>query len=81
MVVTTFNLSPLQIIFEGVAGTGFYGSDVSLDDINVTSSSSCSLFPKAANPVTQGPLKGSKLRMCVQQNLYFGTPTLRGYFY
>lgn len=48
-----------NIIFEGVAGTGFYGSDVSLDDINVTNSSSCSLFPKAANPVTQGPLKGT----------------------
>lgn len=40
-----------NIIFEGIAGTGFYGSDVAIDDISVNLSSSCEFNPKDARPV------------------------------
>ena len=59
----------LQIIFEGIAGTGFYGSDVAIDDISVNLSSSCEFNPKDARPVpattpsTSKSLKIHKLKI------------------
>ena len=46
----------VQIIFHGVAGTGFYGNDVAIDDIRVfvaTPANCTDLAPATANPTPQ----------------------------
>ena len=46
-----FHLLNLQIIFEGIAGTGFYGSDIAIDDISVLNAVNCTFSPPEARPV------------------------------
>lgn len=60
----------VQIIFEGVAGTGFYGSDVAIDDIlvSVTTPVNCTLIlPATANPTPPVTPTKSKSRKCKLQ--------------
>ena len=60
----------VQIIFEGVAGTGFYGSDVAIDDIlvSVKATVNCTLIlPTTANPTPPGTPTKSKSSKCKLQ--------------
>ena len=52
----------LQIIFEGIAGTGYYGSDVSIDDVSV-SNDTCVFTPVKAKPASKETPQSSKLSM------------------
>ena len=59
----------VQIIFEGVAGTGFYGSDVAIDDIHVyvTTLANCTFLPAIANPTPKvTPTSGKSRRHKLQ---------------
>ncbi|XP_068683863.1 deleted in malignant brain tumors 1 protein-like [Montipora foliosa] len=40
-----------NIIFEGIAGTGYYGSDIAIDDISVLNAVNCTFSPPEARPV------------------------------
>lgn len=50
----------LQIIFEGIAGTGYYGSDVSIDDVSVSDDQTCVFTPVKARPASPVTPKTSK---------------------
>ena len=53
----------LQIIFEGIAGTGYYGSDVSIDDVSVSHDTTCVFTPVTARPTPPVTPITSKLSM------------------